>query len=60
MKYIFELSKAEKEQLRRVLRSQVATETKLVCMIADNYKVDRNETLDLYMYLQKSIAKNKT
>ena len=59
MKYITELSKEEQKQLSKALKIQIVTNTELVCMIADSHEVDRNETLDLYMYLQKKYCENR-
>lgn len=59
MKYINELPKEEQKKLSEALKIQIVTNTELVCMIADNYKVNRNETLDLYMYLQKKYCEKQ-
>lgn len=53
MKIIAELPKGTQKQLHRDLMRQMYVDTEFVCHIADSYGVDRNETLDLYMYLQK-------
>lgn len=59
MKIIAELPRETQKQLSEALKIQMVTNAELVCMIADNYKVDRNETLDLYMYLIKKYCEKQ-
>lgn len=53
MQYISNLTKEQQRQLSRELQRNIVYCTETACMIADKYNVDRNEAIDLYMYLQK-------
>ena len=59
MKYITDLSKEQLKQLSDELKRQIAINTDTVCLIADSYEVDRNETIDLYVYLQKKYCEKQ-
>lgn len=55
-KFIPDLSKEQQKQLSCELQILLANNAEIVCLVADRYDVDRNETVDLYIYLQKKFC----
>lgn len=58
MQYISNLTKEQQRVLSQRLQLNIVACTEMVCSIADSYNVDRNEALDLFMYLQKKYCDN--
>ena len=54
MKYFTQLSKEQQKELSLSLQGTISANIQLICALADEYEVDRNEVFELYNTLFKN------